>query len=526
MTAGHVFLTHGDLTTLACDALLVPTDAQRAVDEPWRGAMRGEAPAAPRNWHDNAVRAQLGVPRTESDPATWLVNVGSAPGRPLTWYLEGVRQFVAGAAAERSATPCASCARVSTGLPAGRRPGGEWNASCRVWVAKKKRSKPAGWNAACLFVDHVVDTSTISSSSHARRSVRARPFHRGPLRAAGARGQAPSDSRPERAQFSQQLALQVALDRAGYSPGEIDGRDGPNTRGALEAYRQGRGSAPVAGNGNEGAAPVSADLTIEQSTTSYVITPEDTAGPFVDRIPADLMEQSKLETLAYTSVVELLAERFHASPALLRQLNPGAGFTEGATLIVPNVEPFYLPKERGKRPSPSAPAPTAQTGASANTAGNTNARDARPMRGKSGERSAPSTGTRITITKGTNALLVEGETGNVMFRAPVTVGSERDPLPLGRWKVTGVIMNPVFHYNPDLFWDADPTHSKADIPAGPNNPVGPVWIGISKEHYGIHGTPEPSRIGRTQSHGCIRLTNWDIVRLASLVGDGTEVIFQ
>jgi lipoprotein-anchoring transpeptidase ErfK/SrfK len=106
------------------------------------------------------------------------------------------------------------------------------------------------------------------------------------------------------------------------------------------------------------------------------------------------------------------------------------------------------------------------------------------------------------------------------------VGSIRDPLPVGRWKVLGVYENPVFHYNPALFWDADPDHAKARIAPGPNNPVGPFWIDISKEHYGLHGTPDPWRVGHTQSHGCIRLTNWDVSRLAALVDAGTEVIFQ
>ena len=101
--------------------------------------------------------------------------------------------------------------------------------------------------------------------------------------------------------------------------------------------------------------------------------------------------------------------------------------------------------------------------------------------------------------------------------APVTVGSEKDPLPVGEWKVVGVSWNPTFNYNPDLFWDADPTHAKAKIPAGPNNPVGVVWVDINKEHFGLHGTPEPSTIGRTESHGCIRLTNWDAVKLGRLV---------
>ena len=111
----------------------------------------------------------------------------------------------------------------------------------------------------------------------------------------------------------------------------------------------------------------------------------------------------------------------------------------------------------------------------------------------------------------------------MLFHAPVTSGSEHDPLPIGTWKVTSVEQMPAFNYNPDLFWDADPKHAKARIPPGPNNPVGTVWIDLSKEHYGIHGTPEPSKIGHTQSHGCVRLTNWDAQRLARWARPGTTV---
>jgi lipoprotein-anchoring transpeptidase ErfK/SrfK len=130
------------------------------------------------------------------------------------------------------------------------------------------------------------------------------------------------------------------------------------------------------------------------------------------------------------------------------------------------------------------------------------------------------------VTDRTKSLEVHNAAGQTIFFAPVTIGSLRDPLPVGEWKVNGVIENPTFNYNPDLFWDAEPSHAKAKIAAGPNNPVGLVWIDLSKEHYGIHGSPEPSRIGYTESHGCIRLTNWDAMRLAALVAPGTKVVLQ
>jgi len=181
-------------------------------------------------------------------------------------------------------------------------------------------------------------------------------------------------------------------------------------------------------------------------------------------------------------VLELVAERVHASPKLLQTLNPGAAFTAGETIQVPNVA------------GTSAP--------------------------------AASTASRIVVSRGGSGLTVYDAQNHVIMFAPVTSGSQHDPLPLGKWTVTAVVRNPTFNYNPELFWDADPSHAKAKIPAGPNGPVGTVWVDISKPHYGIHGTPEPSLIGHTTSHGCVRLTNWDAEALAALVRKGTAVWFE
>lgn len=270
------------------------------------------------------------------------------------------------------------------------------------------------------------------------------------------------------------IALQVTLDNAGFSPGEIDGKLGKNTLRALEAY--------------EGAKRAKAVPAPNGGLREYQLTADDVAGPFT-RVPADMMAKAKLKNLGYSSALEKLGERFHIKPELLKSLNPGKRFAAGETIKVPAVDATVVPDTR------AAGTP------SNNGFGNVT----------------------VIVSKSRSSLQVLDQQGQVVFRAPVTTGSAEDPLPIGTWQVTTVSRNPVFNYNPDLFWDADPSHAKAKIPPGPNNPVGAVWIDLSKEHYGIHGTPEPGRIAYSESHGCIRLTNWDALRVAAMVTKGTTV---
>jgi lipoprotein-anchoring transpeptidase ErfK/SrfK len=181
---------------------------------------------------------------------------------------------------------------------------------------------------------------------------------------------------------------------------------------------------------------------------------------------------------------------------------------------VPNVEPVPVPILETT--------PTTITETAQNTKTTQGARTNRAQNDKG----AALPGIRIVVAKQSSALTVEDESGRVLFYAPVTTGSSHDPLPIGTWKVTVVRQMPAFHYNPKLFWDANPSHSNATIRPGPNNPVGVAWIAITKEHYGIHGTPEPSTVGHTQSHGCVRMTNWDVRRVLEWAQPGTPVVFQ
>lgn len=276
------------------------------------------------------------------------------------------------------------------------------------------------------------------------------------------------------------IKAQIFLDRARFSPGVIDGLEGENYRQALEAFEKQNGLNADGKLDREVWSKLSSGQD-RPALKEYTITEEDVAGPFVEKIPDDFKEMSKLDKLAYSGPEELLAERFHMDEDLLRALNPKADFAKaGAKIIVADPR----------------------------------------------DDQAKGDVTRIEVDKGEKAVRAFTSDGKLVAFFPATIGSSEKPAPDGTFKVNAVAKNPTYYFDPEkLEFKGVKVDEKLKIAPGPNNPVGSVWIDLSKETYGIHGTPDPSKIGKTFSHGCVRLTNWDAQDLAGRVKAGASVKF-
>jgi len=324
------------------------------------------------------------------------------------------------------------------------------------------------------------------------------------------------------------MQAQVVLDRLGFAPGVIDGKEGMSTTNAIEGFQKANDLEPT-GTLDDATKDVLGRWSNIPATRVVTIPESFAAGPFF-ATPNKPADQAKMPALSYQSLDEKLAERFHTTVAVLEELNAAA-----APTATPSVTPTPESSASGTAfaPQPGPPSKfragqkirVPNIGGDAIDPATVQDRDWLLTLALLGVGTSQPKADKIVVDKSEGTLQVFDQGGKLVAQFTATMGSSNDPLPLGDWKILGKAYNPPFHYNPKLFWDAKATDEKAKLPPGPNGPVGVVWIDLSKEHYGIHGTPNPETIGRAESHGCVRLTNWDAARLAQMVSGSTKVSF-
>jgi lipoprotein-anchoring transpeptidase ErfK/SrfK len=340
----------------------------------------------------------------------------------------------------------------------------------------------------------------------------------GVLPAAAKKKSAPKTHPPKKAQIEAGTRLQVFLDRANFGPGRIDGRYNDITLKALSLYREWRGEQPQAPPPKSKAKPnLAPDVnglnlgSVEPVFVPYTVTEADlqSVGP----LPGNVAAKAKLKFLPYRDPADAIAEKFHCDIHFLEQLNPGKlkGIKAGDQLMVPNVEPFELASVKDIQPGSET----------ASKAANEVEDQPEIQVSTPGENGAPRN-VSVKIDIKTNMLGVF-ETEKLIAAYPVSVGSAHTASPIGDWKVRGIAKLPRFRYDKEMLEHGERSGNFYMLPSGPRNPVGVIWIALNKKGIGIHGTDDPGSIGHAVSHGCIRLANWDVVRLATKIKQGDNV---